>query len=182
MDQKTILIAEDDALLRNALTDKLALEGFSIQVARNGEECLEKAFEFHPDLILLDVLMPKMDGVAVLHALRDDVWGRTVKIILLTNVADAEMLMKKDLYRYDGYLVKSDTKIGDVVAMIEEQLDISELIGLPLSSGVTKLPEYRCTCGKLLFKGVLLFSTIEIKCKRCGEVRRIDNTDQKLLG
>lgn len=182
MDQKTILIAEDDVLLRNALTDKLTREGFTVQVACNGEECVKKAFAFRPDVILLDVLMPKMGGMMVLKNLRDDAWGKTVKVIFLTNMSGAQKLMEESPYHSDGYLIKSETKIGDVVTKIKEQLDIAKILNLPSNAESGELPEYRCTCGKLLFKGVLLFSTIEIKCKRCHEVCRIDNTDQRLLG
>lgn len=178
---KTILLAEDDALLRNALSDKLVREGFMVHAARNGEECLNIAFDIHPDLILLDVLMPRLDGVAVLKELRDDAWGETVKVILLTNVANVEKLIGNGPYHSDGYLIKSDTKIGDVVTKIQEQLDMTSLIDRSLKPHA-ELPEYRCTCGKLLFKGTLLFSTVEIKCKRCGVVQRIDTADQKLLG
>jgi CheY-like chemotaxis protein len=178
---KTVLLAEDDALLRNALNDKLTREGFTVHVARNGEECLERAFALHPDLILLDILMPKMGGIEVLTHLRRDAWGKTVKVILLTNVADAERIPGGSPYQSDGYLIKSDTKIGDVIAKVHEQLDMTSLIGLSLCPD-TELPEHRCTCGKLLFKGTLLFSSIEIKCKRCGMIQRINNADQKLLG
>ena len=182
MNPKTVLIAEDDALLRSALTDKLTREGFTIQVARDGEECLQKALAFRPDLILLDILMPRMDGRKVLKKLRDDPWGAQVKVILLTNMTDAEELAGENPYQSNGYLIKSDTKITDVVVKIQQQLNLSRFIGLSQGAEVEELSEYRCTCGKLLFKGALLFSTVEIKCKRCAVVRRIDTAEQELLG
>lgn len=182
MNKKTILIAEDDALLRAALYEKLTREGFTVRIARDGEECVEEAFESYPDLILLDILMPNMSGLAVLKRLRADPWGKTVKVIFLTNTTDAQHAVEEDPYLADGYLIKSNTRIRDVVTNIREQLNVSLLVNRTLDTEPDNLPEYRCTCGKLLFKGVLLFSTIEIKCKRCGEVRRIDNTDQEMLG
>lgn len=181
MNQRTILIAEDDALLRKALTDKLTREGFIVLEARNGEECLEKAFRSHPDLILLDVLMPRMDGITALKKLREDSWGITVKVILLTNMSNAEEMAEQNPYRTEGYLIKSETKIRDVVAAIRSHLNVKKLFHAPLTADA-ELPEYRCTCGKLLFKGALLFSTIEVKCKGCRTVQHIDTSDGKSLG
>lgn len=172
MKQEMVLIAEDDALLRNALAEKFTYEGFKVHTARNGEETLVKAFTLHPALILLDILMPKLDGRAVLRELREDAWGAKVKILLLTNMVEAQLLAEENPYRSDGCLIKADTKIRDVVASVREHLN--------LPSSIDRLPEYRCTCGKLLFKGTLLFSTLEIKCKRCGTIRRIDTANQEL--
>ncbi len=77
-----------------------------------------------------------------------------------------------------GYSIKSDVGTGDMLAQIQEQFDMAPLVDFFLRSHA-ELPEYRCTCGKLLFKGVLFFSSIEIKCKRCGEIRVIHTGDKK---
>ena len=96
--------------------------------------------------------------------------------------ADAQALAEEDPYRSDGCLIKADTKIGDVVRAVREHLDMGALVNSAPAALPTELPEYRCVCGKLLFKGKLIFSTVEIKCKRCGEVRRIDTAEQEMLG
>jgi CheY-like chemotaxis protein len=181
MERKTVLLAEDDAFLREALEDKLVRSGFMVHTARTGGECVEKALAHHPDLIVLDLLMPHMNGSDALMIIRYDPWGVKAKVIILTNVVDKKLLKENDpQHRVDGYLIKSDTKMGDVLENVQRQL------GMPPADEPAQiaagLPEYRCTCGKLLFKGILQFSTIEIKCKRCGALRRIDTVDAHLLG
>lgn len=73
--EHTILIVEDDVPELNALRDKFTHEGFSILEAKNGEEGLATALREHPDLILLDIIMPVMDGMTMLVNLRKDPWG-----------------------------------------------------------------------------------------------------------
>jgi DNA-binding response OmpR family regulator len=120
--KKKILIVEDETSLRNALRDKLMLEGFIVLEAKNGEEGLDVALRDHPDLILLDIIMPKMDGLTMLKKLREDVWGKNTKVILLTNLSDNEKVSEALLQGSYDYLVKSDWKIGDVVAKIRARL------------------------------------------------------------
>lgn len=120
--KKKILIVEDETSLRNALRDKLGLEGFIVLEAKNGEEGLDVALRDHPDLILLDIIMPKMDGLTMLKKLREDVWGKNTKVILLTNLSDNEKVSEALLQGSYDYLVKSDWKIGDVVAKIRARL------------------------------------------------------------
>ena len=97
---------------------KLMLEGFIVLEAENGEEGLDVALRDHPDLILLDIIMPKMDGLTMLKKLREDVRGKNTKVILLTNLSDNEKVSEALLQGSYDYLVKSDWKIGDVVAKI----------------------------------------------------------------
>lgn len=120
--QKKILIVEDETSLRNALRDKLLLEGFIVLEAKNGEEGLGVALRDHPDLILLDIIMPKMDGLTMLKKLREDVWGKNTKVILLTNLSDNEKVSEALLQGSYDYLVKSDWKIEDVVTKIRARL------------------------------------------------------------
>jgi len=120
--KKKILIVEDETSLRNALRDKLMLEGFITLEAKNGEEGLDVALRDHPDLILLDIIMPKMDGLTMLKKLREDVWGKNTKVILLTNLNDNEKVSEALLQGSYDYLVKSDWKIEDVVTKIRARL------------------------------------------------------------
>jgi DNA-binding response OmpR family regulator len=119
---KKILIVEDDTSLRQALRDKLSIEQFVVLEAKNGEEGLEIALRDHPDLILLDVMMPVMDGLTMLDLLRKDDWGRGAKVIFLTNLSDNVSISKAIEEGSYDYLVKSDWKIQDVVAKIRERL------------------------------------------------------------
>jgi DNA-binding response OmpR family regulator len=122
MDKKIILIIEDEAPLRKALYDKLEFEGFSALEAKDGEEGLKVALENHPDLILLDIIMPKMDGFILLDKLRQDPWGKDAPVIILTNLNDSNYVLKSfrnDVYEY---VVKTDIKIDNLVSKIKEKL------------------------------------------------------------
>lgn len=124
-ENKIILIVEDEQDLREALADKLTREAFTVLEAKNGKEGLDKALGEHPDLILLDIVMPEMDGMTVLRKLREDTWGKTVPVILLTNLSATEESIIEEMVKYapSHYLVKSDWKIKDVVEKIKETLE-----------------------------------------------------------
>jgi len=83
---KVLLIAEDEPSLRYILRDKLSNIGFTVFEAADGEEGLAVAMKEHPDLILLDLVMPKMDGISMLKKLRESDWGKSVKVLVLTNL------------------------------------------------------------------------------------------------
>ncbi len=83
-----ILIVEDDLDLLEVLRKKFTLEKFQVSQAPDGKIGLEEALRNHPDLILLDILMPVMDGMTMLGKLREDSWGKEVPVILLTNLSD----------------------------------------------------------------------------------------------
>ncbi|MBI3633810.1 MAG: response regulator [Candidatus Vogelbacteria bacterium] len=118
---KRILIVEeveDDVSIRNILRDKLAAEGFGVLEAKNGEEGLSVALQYHPDVILLDIVMPKMNGMVMLKKLREDKWGKTARVIILTNYGDNEKIadvMGNEVFQY---LIKSDVKLEEVIQMI----------------------------------------------------------------
>ena len=123
--KQTILIVEDEASSMSALRDKLTCEGFSILEAKNGEESLEVALREHPDLILLDLIMPVMDGMTMLKKLRsENAWGKTAKVIILTNLTSADEQRNKDITETEPhyYLVKIDWTLENIVAKIREDL------------------------------------------------------------
>ena len=120
--KSSILIVEDEVSLRNALRDKFSREGFLATDARDGEAGLAAVQRSSPDIILLDIMMPKMDGLAMLKKLREgNVWAKNVPVILLTNLGtDNERVMKEtagDKRCY--YLVKSDWPLGSVVDKVK---------------------------------------------------------------
>jgi len=121
---KKILVVEDDVPELNALRDKFTREGFSILTAKNGEEGLAIALREHPDLILLDIIMPVMDGITMLVKLREDSWGGAVTVIILSNLADQEKVTEALTHGTHDYLVKSDWKLEDVVKKVKEKLGI----------------------------------------------------------
>ena len=127
-DKKKILVieeVEDDASLRDALRDKLIHEGFSVLAEKNGEEGLATALREHPNLILLDILMPGMDGITMMKKLRQaDEWGKNVPVILLTNLSPDDEKINKVITDLTPtyYLVKSDWSINNLVEKIRESL------------------------------------------------------------
>lgn len=117
-----ILVVEDDASLRRALKEKLSRENFEVLEASDGEEGIEVAIREHPDLILLDIVMPRLDGLSALSRLRTDPWGKTARVVMLTNVHDGESVRRSlDEAAFD-YLVKSDWRLEDVVKKIRERI------------------------------------------------------------
>jgi len=121
--KKTVLIVEDDAALRKVLIDKLTAEGFVVFGAVNGVEGLKLAAEKHPALILLDIFMPIMDGVAMLSKLRSsDAWGKHVVVLILTNSVDAETIKKVSGLGSPDFMIKSEWSLEALVARIREKL------------------------------------------------------------
>lgn len=115
-DQKKVLIVEDDQILRNILHEKFEGSGFIALVASDGTEGLQKSLSEHPDIIILDVLLPKMDGIQMLKKLREDAWGATVPVICLSNLdPDAEILEEINDSHPSYYLIKSNAELSDVV-------------------------------------------------------------------
>ena len=121
---KKILIVEDERSLLEALVRKFSSEGFTVFEAKNGEEGLEVALKEHPDLILLDIVMPKMDGITMLHKLREDKWGKDAQVVMLSNLSDAGKVQEATSEGAYDFLVKSDWHIDDVVKKAKEKLKI----------------------------------------------------------
>lgn len=123
--KKTILVVEDEVLLLQALMDKFEVEGFRTLGAGDGQAGLDLALKEHPDLILLDIVMPKMDGLTMLKLLRQDDWGKSSQVIVLTNLSDWQKINEAVAHRAFDYLVKTDWKIEDVVKRAKEKLGMS---------------------------------------------------------
>lgn len=116
---KKILIVEDDKALFHALNDKLTSEGFEIIQAQNGEEGLVRALSEHPDLILLDIIMPHMDGITMLKKLREDTWGKNVHVVMLTNINDTNKISQTLELGSFEYLIKSDISLSEIVQKVK---------------------------------------------------------------
>jgi two-component system response regulator/two-component system chemotaxis response regulator CheY len=123
--KKKILIVEDDAVISKVYAEELQDQGFLVETAMNGADGLEMALREKPDLILLDILMPIMDGSTMMEKLREkSVYGKTVPIILLTNLSANEDKIIQTIVKNEPayYLVKSDWSLSDVVDKIKERL------------------------------------------------------------
>ena len=121
---KKILLVEDDDALAGVYTTRLDAEGFTIRRVPNGEEALAATLEFHPDLILLDVMMPKVSGFDVLDILRNTPDTANVKVIMLTALSQESDKQRAMDLGVDDYLVKSQVVIADVVDRIRQHLGL----------------------------------------------------------
>ncbi len=120
---KKILIIEDEKSLRMSLKDTFAAEGFEVLMAVDGEQGLKLALENNPDIILLDLLMPKMDGRTVLQKLRESPQGKNIPVIVLTVLrVDDSIIHWVTKYQPTYYLIKSDWHIGQIVEKVKERL------------------------------------------------------------
>lgn len=119
---KVILLVDDDLTLREMYDDRLKAEGFDIIQASNGEEAIAKARETKPNIILLDVMMPKINGFDVLKQLKEDPDTKDIPVILLTAlIQDVDRTQGKKLGAAD-YIVKSETMPGEVITKIKSVL------------------------------------------------------------
>ena len=122
--KKLLLIVEDELIVAKTMAEKLKAEGYDVITASDGLEGLKIAELEHPDLILLDLLLPKMEGMEVLSELRKDVWGKTVPVIILTNLSgvDGEKLCDVSELEPCYYLIKANESLQNVVDKIKEEL------------------------------------------------------------
>jgi DNA-binding response OmpR family regulator len=118
---KKILIVEDDRNLLSALQEKLLDEGFSVVTAQDGQEGLNLAQKEKPDLFLLDILMPKIDGVTMAKKLKEI--GNNAPIIFLTNLDDLNHISQAIEVSKSDYLIKSDWKLEDIVKHIKAKFE-----------------------------------------------------------
>ena len=121
-ESKRILLVEDDDTLASVYITRFEAEGFSVKRVPNGEEALAAAIEFHPDLILLDVMMPKVSGFDVLDILRNTPETANMKIIMLTALSQEADKQRAAELGVNDYLVKSQVVIADVVERVKQHL------------------------------------------------------------
>lgn len=126
--KKRILIIEDELPMLKALSDKFTDLGFSVTEAKDGEEGLRVAQTALPDLILLDVIMPKMDGISMIKKLRENDWGKTVPVVILTNVsADSNATINAVVETQPAYyLMKTDMTLDGIVEKVKSVLRVDE--------------------------------------------------------
>lgn len=119
-----ILLVEDDIFLANIYKTKFDMEGFKVSVSENGEEGLSDAKKKKPDIILLDILLPKMDGFTVLQKLKSDESVKEIPVILLTNLGQKDDVSKGLEMGAVDYLIKAHFKPSEVASKVREILKI----------------------------------------------------------
>lgn len=123
MAQKKILLVDDDLVLTDMVSEVLLSEGYEVVVEHDGEAGLAKALDWQPDVVVLDVMMPKITGLAVLEAIRATEWGKTVPALLMTNVNEPEAVSASvEAGTPVEYLLKTDWTIEQIVEKIKAKV------------------------------------------------------------
>jgi DNA-binding response OmpR family regulator len=117
--EKHILIIEDEKDIRDAIAEGVTQAGFNVSVAENGVVGLEKALSEHPDLILLDIIMPLMDGHQVLEKLRQDIWGKNASVIMLTSMDDVKNIATAYTGDIADYVIKAHHSLDEIVQKVK---------------------------------------------------------------
>ncbi len=122
MTGKKVLIIEDDVSISNMYQMKLKQQGYTVIVADNGSDGLEVAKKEKPDLILLDVILPQLDGFSVLEELKKSKDTAKIPVLMLTNLSTNEDQEKAQKLGADNYLVKASLTPTEVGATVEKFL------------------------------------------------------------
>lgn len=115
---KTVLLVDDDMTLREMYTERLKAEGFQVITAKDGEEALQLATENKPNMILLDIMMPKLNGLDVLKKLKEQPETKDIPVMVLTALIQDRERMESVTRGADDYIVKSETMPGEVVSKV----------------------------------------------------------------
>lgn len=121
---KKVLLVEDEEPVRRVIRAALEAAGIAVIEADNGEVATQLAFQERPDLIMLDVLMPKMHGMEALQKLKEDSWGKTVPVVLLTNVADDPAVQEAVRSGRATLLNKAEVKLDEIIVAVKNTLHI----------------------------------------------------------
>lgn len=119
---KKILIVDDEHDVQKILGDKIKSEGFEVESAFDGEDALKKVNKEKPDLILLDIIMPRMDGISFLHELKKDPELDAIPVIMLTNLSSKEKVQESVEAGVRDYLVKAHYTLGEVIKKVKERI------------------------------------------------------------
>jgi len=118
-----VLIVEDEDFLIRALNDNLAAEGYTVDVAKDGGEAVEKIGKKKPNLVLLDLLMPKKDGFFVLEEIRKNPEWKLIPVIVLSNLGEDTSIKRAMEMGADDYFVKSQHPIQEVIEKVKDYLE-----------------------------------------------------------
>ena len=122
----TVLLVEDEPAVSNVLRGALERAGYVVLAAGDGEEGLRLALLKHPDVILADLILPRMGGLEMIRSIRKDSWGAQAEVIILTNVSDVATLeeaMSQDTF---FYMIKGDSSMEDIVTKVGSRISARE--------------------------------------------------------
>jgi DNA-binding response OmpR family regulator len=122
MNKKIILVVEDEKALNEALCTKLINSGFEVDSTTNGKECLGYLNKKIPHLIVLDLMMPIMDGIEVIKHLKSEPKTSTIPVLVLTNSSDVEKISEVLVSGVHDYLIKSENSLEYIIDLIKNRL------------------------------------------------------------
>lgn len=122
MEKKKILVVDDDITLLEMYKERLELAGYEVDTATNGEEGIKKAQEGKPNLILLDIMMPRVNGFDVMDSLKKHQATVKVPVLMLTALVQESSRQRAQDSGAAGYIIKSETMPGEVIKQIEETI------------------------------------------------------------
>ncbi|MBI3889326.1 response regulator transcription factor, partial [Candidatus Saccharibacteria bacterium] len=120
-----IAIIEDDSVINQMYRMKFEADGFDVQVADNGKAGIELVQKYLPDIILLDLQMPEMNGDKALAHIRDQDWGKNIPVIILTNLGAEESPKELKDLNIHSYIVKAELTPSQVVARVKDALHLN---------------------------------------------------------
>jgi DNA-binding response OmpR family regulator len=124
MAKKKIAIIEDDIAISQMYRMKFEVEGFEVETADNGKLGVELVKSFRPDIVLLDIMMPEMDGAEALAEMRANDWGKDLTVIILTNTGQQEAPESLNSLGVDSYIVKAEKTPKEVAEFVKRKLGV----------------------------------------------------------
>lgn len=118
MKKPMVLIVEDDKNIRELYADAFTLVGIQVLTATNGKEGVDIALREHPEAILMDIMMPEMNGHEAINHIRRDAWGKSAKVVYLTNMSDPENIVHAVEQGSDEYIIKANMTPKEVVNQV----------------------------------------------------------------
>ena len=119
---KKIAIVEDDIAISQMYRMKFEVEGYEVETAENGKAGVALVQEFHPDIVLMDLMMPEMNGDEALQQIRAEEWGKDLKVIILTNLGRQEAPAQLNELNVSAYVVKAEMTPKQVAELVEKTL------------------------------------------------------------
>lgn len=124
----TVLLVEDEESAVLLLGRALAQEGYAVLTAGDGKEGLRLSLVKHPDVIIADLLLPKMSGIEMIAEIRKNDWGKNAEIIILTNVSDVKTMEEAMSHDTFFYMVKGDSSMADIITKVNSRMKAGKAV------------------------------------------------------
>jgi len=127
MGQKHILVVEDDTVVSDSVAFTLREAGYYVDTTVSGRNGVQLALKNHPDLIIADLILPDINGAEMIAEIRRDVWGKTAKVLVLTNINEEQIRNKLDDLDISSFLLKVDNTLKQISQEVSRILDNPKL-------------------------------------------------------